>query len=187
MMSKRLLDVYDTICLTLAANDDQLRGRTTIQKLIYFELEKIPEIHIEPHIAYFYGPFNRQVAQGLETLVHLDVLDEKRLQNGDSSYQYTITKKGIPVIKNLIEENKQTYEKIEKIVQTCFDYCKLNPNPLSFAAKVHYMLSKRECQKGMTEDEAIQMAKSFGWKITEKDVKLGAELLEKLKLVKIRR
>lgn len=181
------IDVYDTICLTIAANDDQIRGRTTIQKLIYFELIKIPEIQVEPHIAYYYGPFNRQVAQGLETLVHLGVLDEKKMNDGNSAYQYSVTEKGQPVIKDLIKTYEKTYERIENIVETCYNFCQLNPNPLSFAAKVHYMLSKRECEKGMTNDEAIKMAKSFGWKITEKEVKSGAELLESLNLVKIRR
>ena len=182
-----MVDVYDTICLTLAANDSQINGRTVLQKLIYFEMAKIPEIDIESHIAYFYGPFNRQVAQGLETLVHLDVLNERRSKKGNFAYEYSILERGQPATEDLKTENKKVFEKIKNIVQICKDYCKLNPNPLSFAAKVHYMLSQRDCKKGVTENDAIEMAKSFGWDITDEDVKSGAELLEKLELVKIRR
>ncbi len=180
------MDVYDTIYLTLAANGNTIRGRTTIHKLIYFELQKIPELDIEPHIAYFYGPFNIQVAQGLETLVHLGALDERRSRK-DSSYEYTILDERTPTYKRLIKDNKEIYEKIKDIVQTCSDYCNLNVNSLSFAAKVHYMLSKQERKKGMTEKEASDMASKFGWDITEKDVKSGAELLRELNLVKIKR
>ena len=184
-MATRLLDAYDTICLTLEANGGQIRGRTAIQKLIYFETQKIPELSIEPHVAYFYGPFNRQVAQGLETLVHLDVLSETRLRKGNS-YEYTLLDKGIPVTKQLIEDNERIYKKIKNIIQTCREYCGLNPNPLSFAAKTHYMLTKQECKKGMTKKEAVSMAKEFGWNITEDDVKFGTDLLHQLGLVKIK-
>ncbi len=48
------LDAFDTICLTLAANSNEIRGRTTIHKLIYFEMQQISEIKINPHIAYYY-------------------------------------------------------------------------------------------------------------------------------------
>ncbi len=182
----RLLDVYDIIYLTLAANGNQIKGRTTIHKLIYFEMQKIPELNIESHIAYFYGPFNIQVAQGLETLVYLGALDERRSRK-DNSYEYAILKERILTSERLIEDNKEIYEKIKDIVQTCSEYCNLNANSLSFAAKVHYMLSKQERKKGMTEKEASDMATKFGWSITKKDVKSGAELLRELNLVKIKR
>ena len=180
-----LLDAYDTICLTLKANDGKIKGRTVIQKLIYFEMQKIPELDIEPHIAYFYGPFNRQVAQGLETLVHLDVLSERQLRK-ENFYEYAILDKGISAIEQLIKDNKNTYETIKSIIQTCREYCRLKPNPLSLAAKTHYMLTKRECERGMTKEELAGMARDFGWNITEKDVKSGADLLQQLGLVKIK-
>ncbi len=182
-----MLDVYDTICLTLAANDHQIQGRTTIQKLICFEMEKIPKIEIEPHIAYFYGPFNKQVARGLETLVNLDIINKKRFYQSDSAYEYTIQENRISLTEKLINENEIAYKKIKDIVQSCQKYCQLDHNLLSLAAKVHYMISKRECKKGITENKAIEMTEKFGWKITKKDVKSGIGLLEKLNLVKIRR
>ena len=62
-----MVDAFDTVGLTLAANNKEIVGRTTLQKLIYFETVKISEIRLaEPYIAYFYGPFNRDVANSLE-------------------------------------------------------------------------------------------------------------------------
>jgi len=181
-----MVDVYDTICLTLAANDSQINGRTTLQKLIYFEMAKIPEINIKPHIAYFYGPFNRQVAHGLETFVYLDILSERRFKKGYSAYEYSILERGQHVIEDLKTENKEVFEKIKNIVQICKEHW-IKSHSLSFTAKVHYMLSIQDCKNGVTENDTIAMADSFGWDITEDDVKSGAKLLEKLELVKIRR
>lgn len=178
-----MLDAYDIICLTLLANGGQISGRTVLQKLIYFEMQKIPKLGIRPHIAYFYGPFNQQVAEGLETLVHLNILNERQLRG---SYEYAILNKDTPIVNQLIADNKKTYEKIKNIVQICREYCNLRSNPLSFAAKTHYMLTKSKCKKGMTKKEVVSMAEKFGWHITEKDIRSGANLLQQLGLVKIK-
>ncbi len=96
------VDVYDTIALTISANDDQIVGRTTLQKLVYFEKVKFPEIQVGPYTAYFYGPFSRDVAKSLENMVILDMLDERRIRHVHSSYQYIVTQKGIPTINRLL-------------------------------------------------------------------------------------
>ena len=178
------LSNLDTICLTLAANDNEIKGRTTIQKLIYFEMQKIDEIDIAPHIPYYYGPFSSEVMAGLESLVYINVLSEKRLST--TFYAYKVEEKGIPVIEKLKKENKKTYEKIEKIVQICKNCCSLKQNPLSIAAKVHYIVSGGKNKKTMTDNEVIKMSKDFGWDITEKDIESGVNLLEELGLVRIK-
>ena len=183
---EKFLDVYDTICLTISANDDEIVGRTTLQKLIYFAKVKIPEIHlVQPYTAYFYGPFNREVAIGLEKMVALDFLEERRIRYIHASYSYRVSEKGIPKITRLRKKFGKTFTKIESIVDQCYTFCKLNPYPLSFAAKVHFMLEKNN--KGITYENLAKMAKGFGWEISQSDVKSGTELLQQLNLVKILR
>lgn len=184
---RNLLDAYDTIGLTITANDDEIVGRTTLQKLIYFVDVKIPEIRLEPYFAYYYGPFNRQVAKELERMVVFELLEERRAGDNFGSYLYRVTNKGIPVINNLRRKFRRTLTKIENIVDQCQTFCKLDPNSLSFASKVHFMVANRKAQQSLTYDNLTDMSIKFGWKISKSDVEQGAELLQQLNLVKIRR
>lgn len=180
------LDVFDTLGLTLASNDDKIVGRTTIQKLIYFETVKIPEIKLnQPYFAYFYGPFNKNVAKSLEQMVILDIFEEHRTYDNHGSYIYKVSAKGNPLINKLVKKSGKIFDKIENIVHTCNEYCKLDPNPLSFAAKVHFMMSSPKSKKTMTNSELMKLGKSLGWKLSRSDIKDGSELLNQLNLVKI--
>lgn len=184
------VDAFDAIGLTLAANNKEIVGRTTLQKLIYFETVAIPkEIKLdEPYIAYFYGPFNRDVANSLEQMVFYDILDERRTRIDRGSYVYKVTPKGNQMIDRLESKFKQTFERIKDLVNTCDKYCKLDPNSLSFAAKVHYMFySQKPKIKPMSEDDFVKMGESFDWQISKSNIKNGSELLERLKLVTILR
>ena len=182
-----VLGAFDTIGMTLAANNDEITGRTTLQKLIYFETVTIPEINLaEPYTAYFYGPFNRDVANSLECMVFYDILDERRIGINHGSYVYKVTPKGSEIIHGLEDKAKKVFAEIKDLVSTCDKYCKLNSNSLSFAAKVHYMLgSQRTAKKPLTEKELVRTGESFGWKLSKSEIRNGSELLEHLGLVKI--
>ena len=56
------LDVFDVIALTLHANDNEIRSKTTVQKLIYFHTVMIKDLDISNYTHHFYGPFNREVS-----------------------------------------------------------------------------------------------------------------------------
>jgi len=183
----RSLDAFDTLGLTLAARDEEIVGRTTIQKLIYFESVTIPEIKLaEPYFAYFYGPFNKDVARSLEQMVVFDILSEHRVRANHGSYVYRVGERGRPIVDKLLNNFKRTFVKIENLVNTCYEYCNLDPNSLSFAAKVHFMLYSQKTKKKTSHDELMKLGKSLGWNISRSDISDGAELLEQLHLVKIR-
>ena len=183
---KMTLDAIDTIALTLAANDNQISGRTVIQKVIYFNKVKIPEIHVTPYVAYYYGPFNREIALGLEKMVVMGYIQERKIHGYHDGYQYQITDAAMPMVEKLKKTSRSAFQKIKSIVDQCNDFCNLNPNTLSVAAKMHYMLVTNKKTKvcGMSLLEAVKMAKKFGWNISRKEVENGAELLEKLQFVK---
>jgi uncharacterized protein YwgA len=186
-MSKTL-DVYDVIGLIISANDNEIIGRTTIQKLVYLAKEKMPQIQVSPFFAYYYGPFNREVALALEKLVALDFLEEKRCSGYfNEGYSYALTQKGKKFAENQKAEAPHIYKKIKQIIQICKDLHALNSTSLSYAAKVHYMLHNKKAakKKAMTSLEAVGIAKSFGWKISKSSVLSGAKLLEQLKLVEV--
>jgi len=120
-------------------------------------------------------------------MVVFELLEERRAGDNFGSYLYRVTNKGIPVINNLRRKFKRTLTKIENIVDQCQTFCKLDPNSLSFASKVHFMVANRKVQQPLTYDNLTDMSIKFGWKISKSDVEQGAELLQQLNLVKIRR
>jgi len=182
------VDVFDTIGLTLASNDYEIVGRTTIQKLIYLENVKIPEIKLNQcYFAYFYGPFNKNVANSLEQMVDFDIIEEHRIHNNHGSYVYKVSAKGTPLMNKLVKKFDKAFIKIENIVNICNEYCRLAPNPLSFAAKVHFMMSSPNSKNIMSNSELMKLGKSLGWKLSKSDIKEGAELLDQLNLVQINR
>ncbi len=183
------LDAFDTIGLTLSASDGKIVGRTTLQKLIYFETVTIQEIRLdEPYIAYFYGPFNRDVADSLGQMVFYDILDEYKVRTGHQGYAYRVTPKGSKIINRLEDRFGSTLDKMRKLIETCKKYCGLDPNSLSFAAKIHYMLESHNATgKSLAEDDLVRTGKSLGWNISKSEIQDGSKLLEQLELVKIQR
>ena len=63
------MDVYDTIYSVLVANDDSIKGRTVIQKIVYLASQKIPELAVPPYVAHYYGPFSPGLGWALEKMV----------------------------------------------------------------------------------------------------------------------
>ena len=90
-----------------------------------------------------------------------------------------------PLECSFVKKLEKTFIKIEDIVNTCEKYCGLDPNPLSFAAKVHFMMNSQKSEKTLTQNELIKLGNSLGWNLSKSDIRDGAELLNQLNLVKI--
>lgn len=139
----------------------------------------------EPYIAYFYGPFNKEVAKSLEKMVVFNMLEERTITGKHEGYLYKVSDKGIPMVDKLLKDFKHSFVKIEELVNTCYEHCKLDPNILSFAAKTHYILYSDKRIKKMNYNNLVEIANKFGWKVSKSDIRQGADLLEKLKLVQL--
>ena len=180
------LDVFDVIVLTIHANDDEnaIKGRTTIQKLIYFNTLNIRELDISNYEHYFYGPFSRKVAVALDDLVGFSFVDQNVMPGLYRTNNYRLTKSGIKYAKTTKEEYPDEFEKIRETLKICKEHCKLRQSPLSYAAKAHYSLagSDRD-QRRYTEEEVRDIAQNFDWNISANDAKTGMAVLQDLGLV----
>ena len=77
------------------------------------------------------------------------------------------------------------YQKIRYLVSTCKQFCSLKTAPLSYVAKIYFMLENNSGkEKQMDHDVAIKTAEKLGWELTHDDIDEGVELLKQLKLVK---
>ncbi len=181
------MDVYEVIESILDANGGEIKGRTTIQKLVYLAQNTIPQLEIPSYKPHYYGPFSSELGIALEKLVSYSFVTETKIPGTMyEGYIYRLTTDGQKVIDRIKNETKEEYEKIKELVDTCKVFCGLKTTPLSFASKIFYMLyAHKENHEKLTIKEAINNAKELGWNVSSDNVEQGAKLLEKLKLVKI--
>jgi len=179
------MNVYDTIALLLLANGGKIQGRTVLQKLVFLSSIIIPEIFGPPYKAHYYGPYSPKLSLALEKMVSYSFLEEVRMPGlMYEGYSYRLTKDGEDLANRAKTNHQSEFKKIEQILKTCDEFCNLKSPPLSFAAKVFFLLQRiSPDQRKMTYKEAIKDAEHLGWDISKEDVEQGVELLKQLHLV----
>lgn len=165
----------------LAAEQRPTDGRTTIQKLAYFASVKTnAEMGFSAH---YYGPYSAMVASQLEDLVGSDFVVEtgRRTTRDRVMYSYCLTPDGEILARNIHKKYPNEYQVIKQVVNKC-RVVHNNILVLSWAAKVHYILS--QTKRPMTYNEAIALGRWFGWKLPQTEVKSAINLLLSLGLIK---
>jgi uncharacterized protein YwgA len=177
-----VLNQTEFLLALLYAVDEPLDGRTAIQKLAYFASVKTKtDMGYFPH---YYGPYSAQVASNLENSVALDFIVEtgRSTMRDRIMYTYGLTKDGVALAKRVKSRYPDQFEVIQDVVDKCRRIAHFSIYVLSWAAKVHYILS--QSAKPMTLDEACDVGRSFGWKLSEEETRSAVRLLSSLKLVK---
>lgn len=166
------MNSYEAILLNIRANGETAVGRTVLQKLIYLQSNLGVKIETT-YIPHYYGPYSKDVAIALADLVAFDYINENRSREA-FGYAYTLTRDGEGIADDAEGENKKQFEKIKEIIAKCRN-C-LVPAPMSYAAKVHYI---RSVDSTFRPEDVAGM---FGWKMDDREVRIGQELLERLGL-----
>src|SRR5207249_5408194 len=134
-----------TIVAIIQANNGTIDGRTAIQKLAYFSKIKIPSLDVGVFRHYFYGPFSREVALGLEDMTGFSFLEERVLPGYQyEGYSYSLTKDSKKIADGVTKHYQKESKKIAEIVNTCNEFCQLKAKTLSYAAKAYYILANTE-------------------------------------------
>ena len=170
-----MLDPNDAVLMLINANQGQIDGRTTIQKLMYFAQLLAPfsrKLEFRPH---YYGPYSAELDQLLYSLVSLRFVRSESVLTSRQRmmYSYSLAEDGRAVATRLMR--RKGSEKILEVLRTCKSVTGLNPDVLSYAAKAHHILSQRKT--GYTESEAIAQGRKFGWRLTEAQVRSGVKVL----------
>lgn len=158
----------------------KIQGRTAIQKLGYFtSIILRVDLGYVPH---YYGPYSPLLASYLQNLVGSDYVDESGRQTALDRviYSYSMTDDGSALAKQLQDRYGAEFSIIKQIVEKCQEIAGTNVNVLSWAAKVHYILSQEK--RPITFDKAIAIADTFGWKLSESEVQSAVKLLAALSL-----
>ena len=182
-----VLDAMEAIELALIANGGSIKGRTSLQKIVYFISVQVPDNSID-YTHHFFGPYSVDVASGLANLQSLGFVYEIPIPAGrHTGYEYGITNYGREDAKRLDEMYPQeVHERIAKTVRACKEDLAIASAPrLLYAAKVHYVRANHDTQnleKPQNEDETCEAARSFGWGLEPENVRSGFELLRGLGL-----
>ena len=181
------LEISDAILAAVMMAGDRVLGRTAIQKLVYFlTIYNIVDARYRPH---YYGPYSVDVANSIQMLSSIDFITEE-IETPESTgysvpddwkrYLYSLSTDGKQIFEDFKKHNESEYVKLSGIIEICGTTTGYNMDILSWAAKVHYILSKKG--ESMTHDAVIRTADSFGWKLSSAQVEKGAELLKNLNL-----
>jgi len=176
------LEASEYILLLLSSKAEGINGRTALQKLGYFGSVKTGiDLGYGPD---FYGPYSTVISATLQNMVESDfIVEQERFTNRYRKlYTYNLTEESKLQAKQLRKKYVKESRIISSVVKKCEHVANLDYNVLSWAAKVHFVLS--QTGKGMTHNEAISSSRTFGWQLNEQQVKAGAKLLQELKLIK---
>jgi uncharacterized protein YwgA len=185
------MNAYDFVHLALHAMGGEIRGKTKLQKTVYFlgVLSKMEEdLEYRPH---FYGPYSAEVAGAVQRLRALGFANQTSAGCGavDSAgfevarYDLALTEEGRQIAEGKARKNPEEWETIKEAAQKIQGAKDQDYMKLSIAAKTKFMLGQ---QKGPVRfGDLVKQAKGFGWSITTEEVREAAEFLQSLGLVKV--
>lgn len=159
-----MLNYYDAIMLVLGELGGYIKGRTVLQKIIYFlSRAKIVEDSFIPH---YYGPYSKRVFNSLIDLVSFGFLEEKEQIDYEErrQYIYLLTEDGTKIFEEIKSKNQQEYLKTKKILEIIRSELGLNYLNLATAAKYDYILN-RDITSDLDRIRAL-----IYWKISEEDL-----------------
>lgn len=176
------MNVDDFVQLVMLSYVDGIQGKTKLQKTVYFLGELSGVDLLLGYHAHYFGPFSEDVADAISRMKALGLIDQTITGFENARYDFRLNDDGRKVaeLKKAMHDDRwcEICEAKEKLTKAGdLDYKKL-----SVAAKVHYMLDRRE---GATANELKTAARRFGWNVIEEDVVDAGKFLNRLGLVEI--
>lgn len=183
------MNIVDILLLVIKSEPgEELRGRTLLQKKIYFLSVLLKENF--GFSAHYYGPYSSFVAEHLDGLVNYGVIKEftesftatsvERNAFGEiRRHTYSLTADAAEMWD--ATQQKPEFSKWDKTLRSINEQ-KISDdfNRLSIAAKVHYIIS---WQGESTVEEVKQVAEEYGWDLDKDDIESILFFLEALSLV----
>ena len=181
------MNIEDLVLFTYDAYGGEIRGRTMLQKILYFV-----SVFLDQDLGYeahYYGPYSKTIAEKNNDLTVFGYLKETITPWGFSTsgfeaarHDYSLTDEAKDIIGRKKKKFQHEWDKIEQVVNKIkssgedLDYI-----ILSVAAKAYYIL-KKENRK--TSIERIkEIASSFNWAITDDQFERAFCFLEKIELI----
>lgn len=184
-----MISSRDFILLCYYAYNKEIRGKTFLQKIIYFVsilFDNTSELKYKPH---YYGPYSSLVASENDILKSLGFISEciqcyggcDNFGNEITRYDFCLTEDGKKIAEKKAEKYKDEWKKIKKNIELIKNTGEEDYYALSIAAKSFFILKKEE--KPLNNQEIRSLAKNFNWKIEDEEIEKAVSFLEKIELV----
>ncbi len=186
------MNPYDFVQLSLLAVGDEIKGRTKLQKTIYFLgvlTGTLAELGYRPH---FYGPYSDLVAASVNRLKALGFVTENTFGAGAvgsngfeiNRHDFRFTEEGKQIAQKKAEANPTDWQKIKAAADNILKAGDIDYMEMSVAAKTFFLLSS--VGKAATPTEISDSATKLGWSPTPEEVKESINYLQSLGLVSIK-
>ena len=184
------MHIQDLILLVIGSKKDKrLRGRTTLQKQLYFlSVLKDVDLGFHPH---YYGPYSSWVAKNLDILVNCGFLNEvtetfssdQNIFGEICRHTYSLTPDGETILPEIrkTEEYQRWQDALKRINNDGDSHPLLagikDFNKLSIAAKVHYIANMEE---RVTTEQIREIANTYDWNIDDSEIEEVSSFLQAL-------
>jgi uncharacterized protein YwgA len=184
MVSSRTLVLF-----MLDAWGGRIEGKTKLQKLLYFYEQLTGSAGQLGYAPDYYGPYSGCVEQALGELRALGLLETSTLRTGRLDgrgfeivrYDYTLTEAGRQLAESKRGSLPRTWRSLQQAVQTLKRSGDMDYMKLSCAAKSHLLLGERGGRASV--EDIRELARDFGWNVTDEDVAEAFRYLEGIGLV----
>jgi uncharacterized protein YwgA len=183
------MKTYDFVHLSLLAVGGEIKGKTKLQKTVYFLGLMTGQLDRLGYNAHYYGPYSGEVAESVSTLEGVGFISSSVASVGSVDLQgfevrrtdYHLTEEGRGIAEKKAAGLASLFNSLKKAAMLLKQAGDPDYVRLSIAAKTDFML--REKKAPATEGELEQLAKRFGWNVSQQQVREAAEYLRKLNLV----
>lgn len=177
----------DILLLAYDAFGGEIRGKTNLQKKVYFLSLMVGEdLGFGPH---YYGPYSAEVADANAELLSLGFVEESVAGVGQADalgfeiarHDYRLTDAGRTLVRKKQRDYTEQWRKIAEAARAIQRAGDIDYMTLSVAAKAHYILT--EHSRNLTVEQVREVADMFGWKMKESDLARAVDFLGKVGLV----
>jgi uncharacterized protein YwgA len=185
------MNAYDFVHLALHALGGGVRGKTKLQKTIYFLGLLTNTVRDLGYRAHFYGPYSADVAGAVDRLRALGFAEQSVSGLGAvdpqgfevARYDLTLNDAGKRIAEYKAHNNADLWMRLKGAVTVLNrvgdqDYVKL-----SVAAKIRFMLGEDE--RPARTGDLTRLAAHFGWAVTPEQVQEAARFLQSIGLIEL--
>jgi uncharacterized protein YwgA len=185
------MTTYDFVHLTFLAFDGEIKGKTKLQKTVYFLGLALGQQDGLGYRAHFYGPYSDEVAAAVERLKALGFLDQTVSGIGTvdargfevARHDYRLSDAGKEIASAKSRVMAAEWNKIKDAVKALKGLFDQDYMKMSIAAKTWFLLGERKGNARL--DDIASLAPRFGWLVTVEQIREAAQLLKDAGLVKL--
>lgn len=178
--------VRDVLLLVYKAFDGNVRGKTMLQKRVYFVSVMLGlDLGYDAH---YYGPYSEDVASANTELKSLGYLSEYSAGWGVDQrgfemarYDYSLTEAGKRLAERKTEHSQKLWQSVQRAVNVVKQAGNLDYMEFSIAAKAYFVVTRLNGKA--TLDDISAMLPKFGWKVSAEQLATATEFLKQANLI----